>query len=111
MADSLAIKIGKRVRELRKKCGLTQAQLAEKVNLTDESVSRLETGKSIPSVEKLNQIATALNAEIRDLFEFKEDRRIESKKVLIKRLADLLATRDKTSVNLVYQIASMILED
>lgn len=108
MSNTLAVKIGKRVRNLRKRSNLTQAQLAEKVNLTDESISRLETGKSIPSVEKLNEIALVLNAEIKDLFDFKED--IESKKVLIKKLVNLLATRDRQNVNLIYQIASMIFE-
>lgn len=110
MSDTLALKIGKRVRNLRKRCNFTQAQLAEKVNLTDESISRLETGKSIPSVEKLNEIAVVLNAEIKELFDFKEDKHIESKKVLIKKLTDLLAAKDKRSINLVYQIASMIFE-
>ena len=39
-------KIGKFIAECRKKAGLTQAQLAEKLNITDRAVSKWETGVS-----------------------------------------------------------------
>jgi len=110
MSDTLAAKTGKRVRQLRKLSSLTQSELAERVNLSDESISRLETGKSIPSVETLNNIALALNTQIKDLFDFKEHRHIESKEELIKKLVGLLETKDRQSINLVYQIATMIFE-
>lgn len=40
--------IGKFVAACRKEKGLTQKQLAEKLNITDRAVSKWETGKSIP---------------------------------------------------------------
>ena len=40
------IKIGKYIAEKRKALGLTQKQLAEKLNMSDKSVSKWETGVS-----------------------------------------------------------------
>ena len=41
-------KIGTFIMERRKERGLTQAQLAERLNITDRAVSKWETGKSLP---------------------------------------------------------------
>ena len=40
--------IGKFIAKCRKEKKLTQAQLAEKLNITDRAVSKWETGKSMP---------------------------------------------------------------
>ena len=40
------VKIGKFISQCRKEKGLTQAQLAEKLNITDRAVSKWETGVS-----------------------------------------------------------------
>ena len=39
---------GRFISELRKEKGLTQAELAEKLNVTDKAVSKWETGRSAP---------------------------------------------------------------
>lgn len=45
------IKIGKYIAEKRKALGLTQKQLAEKLNMSDKSVSKWERGVSQPNIE------------------------------------------------------------
>ena len=57
-------KIGKRIKATRLSRGITQEQLAEKVNLSLTSISRLENGKAMVSIEKLFNIATALNTDL-----------------------------------------------
>ena len=42
------IKIGKFIALCRKEKGLTQAQLGEKLNISDRAVSKWETGKCLP---------------------------------------------------------------
>ena len=42
---------GKFLCQLRKEKGLTQLQLAEKLNVTDKAISRWETGKNYPDIE------------------------------------------------------------
>ena len=60
----LAENIAKRRKEL----GLTQAQVAEKISMEKESLSRMEAGKITPSLERLEKIAIALKCPIADLF-------------------------------------------
>ena len=50
--------LGYRLAEARKNCGLTQAQVAEKLFLTTQSVSSWECGNSIPDTEKVPEIAS-----------------------------------------------------
>ena len=44
-------KIGRFVAECRKNKNLTQAQLAEKMNITDRAVSKWETGEQCPILQ------------------------------------------------------------
>lgn len=62
--------LGERIRELRKARGLTQEQLAELVEVEQKHVSRLELGKSYPTIERLEKIAEALNVPLKDFFDF-----------------------------------------
>ena len=61
---------GKKIREYRKKRNLTQASLAEIVNVDDKHISCIESGKNFPSPDLLERLASALNVEPKDLFEF-----------------------------------------
>ena len=49
---------------LRLKKGLTQAQLAELLNTKQESIARLESGSSLPSLSTVKRVANALDAEL-----------------------------------------------
>lgn len=62
--------LGQRIRELRKAKSLSQDQLSEKIGIDSKHLSRIELGKSFPYMETLEAIATALEVEIKDLFEF-----------------------------------------
>ena len=55
------MQIGEQIRTLRKKQGLTQAVLAERLYVTPQAVSQWERGTTIPDMEKLNDIATVLH--------------------------------------------------
>jgi len=53
-------KLGKKIKLARVKLDLTQAQLAEKINAKQKSISLYETGASLPSIKTLVKIAKAL---------------------------------------------------
>jgi DNA-binding XRE family transcriptional regulator len=55
--------VSARIREERKKAGLTQEELAEKASLPQSHISRLEGGKHSPSHATLMKIAAALGVE------------------------------------------------
>lgn len=63
--------VGLRVRRLRVAAGLTQAQLAERVEAANETISRIERGKLAPSVDLLGKIAKAVGTTIDDVLSTK----------------------------------------
>ncbi|PKL66888.1 MAG: transcriptional regulator [Methanobacteriales archaeon HGW-Methanobacteriales-1] len=61
-----------RIKELRAKYDLTQAQLAAKVGVRRETIVFLEKGKYNPSLKLAYMIARVLEADIEDIFIFEE---------------------------------------
>ena len=61
------IKIGKFVSERRKLKNLTQAQLAEKLNITDRAVSKWENGRSLPDSAIMLELCEILDITVNDL--------------------------------------------
>ena len=55
-----AKKLGKRIRVARVEADLTQTGLAQKMHAKQKSISRYETGDSVPSVETLVKLAKVL---------------------------------------------------
>lgn len=58
------IRIGKRIAELRKECGMTQQVLAEAVGLQRPHISRIEAGRYSVGLDTLAAIAVALGKKI-----------------------------------------------
>lgn len=52
--------VGRNFARLRAESGLTQEQVAERANISQQYISGLERGQRNPTVETLYQIATAL---------------------------------------------------
>lgn len=59
--------VGKNVRKYREESGLNQTELASKAGITQIMISHIETGRKIPSVAVLADIAKALNCTMDDL--------------------------------------------
>ena len=60
------LRLAHRITELREKCGLTQAQLADKVGTTQAGISRLENPNYRNySLTTLEKVAAALGARLR----------------------------------------------
>jgi transcriptional regulator with XRE-family HTH domain len=105
--------IGDRIKELRSKKKLTQAELGETVGLTYIQIGRYETGESVPSSDGVQKLAQALDtttdylmngdhddavpAQLTDrelLKQFKEVERLSSEdKHLVKTFIDAFLTK------------------
>lgn len=59
--------IGKFISSCRKDKGLTQIQLAEKLNITDRAVSKWETGKSLPDASIMLDLCEILGISVNEL--------------------------------------------
>ena len=60
-------KTGSFIAELRKEKGLTQAQLAEQLHVSDKAVSRWETGRGFPDIGSLEDLSEKLEVSVAEL--------------------------------------------
>lgn len=76
------MELGKKIKSLRIKAGLTQEQLAEKLNVAAQSVSKWETAAAMPDILLLPLLAETFGVSIDDLFDLTVEqrfRRIENR--------------------------------
>ena len=58
---------GSTIKSLREKMGLTQAELAQKLCVSDKAVSKWETGRGLPDITLIEPLAGALNISVIEL--------------------------------------------
>ena len=58
---------GAAIRQLREKRGMTQAQLAEMISVSDKAVSKWETGKGLPDLTLIDPLAKVLGVSVMEL--------------------------------------------
>ena len=76
----LYMNVGEKILQLRKKMGLSQEELAEKLNVTRQTISKWETNQSSPDFEKIVPLC--------DLFEITTDELLRGKSENITNLDD-----------------------
>ena len=60
-------KISKFISTARTKIGLTQKELADKIGVSDKTISKWETGKSLPDISYYEPLCDALNIKVNEL--------------------------------------------
>ena len=65
--EKLKSALGANIVSYRKRSGLTQARLAEKLNYSDKAVSKWERGESMPDVLTLVQLAEVFETTVDEL--------------------------------------------
>ncbi len=61
------VKIGKFIAQCRKNKNMTQAELAEKLNITDRAISKWETGKGMPDTSIMLDLCNELDISVNEL--------------------------------------------
>ncbi len=61
------VKIGKFLSEIRKQRGMTQKELAEKVGISDKTISKWECGNSMPDISYLESLCNSLDITVNEL--------------------------------------------
>ena len=79
--------IGETIASLRKNKGMTQNELAEKMNVTDKAVSKWERNLSCPDVNTISKLADILGVSVEELLNSKNKEYFNSK---IKDLVNLI---------------------
>ena len=73
--------LGTLIAEARRKNGMTQLELAEKMGVTDKAVSKWERDLSCPDVNSLPQLAEVLGLSIEELLQGKNEKQPADSKV------------------------------
>ena len=93
--------LGQRIKDLRKRNKLTQAQLAEKIGMETTNLCKLENGGQIPKEENIEKLAKALQVNIRDLFDFGY---MKSPQTLKEELIDIINVSERPELELYYKL-------
>lgn len=102
-------KTGEFLKELRTKKQMTQEQAAEKFNVSSRTVSRWETGRNMPDISLLTEIADFYDVDVREIIE--GERKSEMLDKEIKDVADKMADyahNEKGKLLRVIQVISII---
>ena len=70
------MELGKKIRQLRFKAGLTQEQLADKLGIGAQAVSKWVTAAAMPDISLLPMIAETFGVSIDELFDLTSDQRL-----------------------------------
>lgn len=80
----MQLNLGQKIRELRKRDGRTQENLAEALGVTSQAISRWESNGGYPDMEMLPAIANYFHISIDELFGYNSDREEKIKRILDK---------------------------
>ncbi len=100
--------VGKRIKIVRQRSGLTQDQLAEQVGLSPKYISGIERGVENPTMDIFIRLAKMLGVEPYDLFLFGESE--ESEKALRKGIEKMVRDADMGKLQLYFDVMRKVLE-
>lgn len=105
--------IGGQIARLRKERELTQGQLAELVDVSTETISRLERGVSIPSLKTLDKISESLHGSLKDLFDFERPKAPKGTQLEQEttKVITYLQTKKVDDIRMCYRILRCIFEN
>lgn len=63
-----------KIKSLRKKKGITQAEMAKQLGVKQSTVSMWETGKTMPKTKRMRKLAEVLNCTLDDLLKEEKKR-------------------------------------
>lgn len=97
--------IGKKIKEYRKKLHLTQAQLAEKVGLSDKHIGRIEAGIFFPTCNSFMHLLDVLKIDISEFGVYTSKQQNQKLDDLIKNIYSL----NEKELNVFLKISKEIL--
>lgn len=108
MSENLKQEIGLRVKAARKLRGMTQADLAGAIDMSFESVSNLERGKTGASIGTLRNMADALSVELKYFFDFAPNSLSSRRSRLLSELDATTLEVDDDKLELITDLAKVV---
>ncbi|MCW3658970.1 helix-turn-helix domain-containing protein [Burkholderia cenocepacia] len=104
----LAARVGTAIAEQRRARGLTQAKLAEMIDLEQEAISRWERGTRMPTLHRLQQLSDALDCSVDQLLQRGSKRPDDQLAMIADALDGLDDDERELVVNFVQQFTDML---
>ena len=99
--------LGRRLVEILANKKMKQCELAEKLNMDPQSVSRMVSGKHFPKVEHLEKMITALEISPQELFAFEH---VSDDKELIDDIIHLISNAPSDKIRVAHKIIKAIFD-
>jgi transcriptional regulator with XRE-family HTH domain len=108
----IVVRFGQRLREVRLERSLTQAELAERAQVSVNYIGRLEKGSTTPGVDLVDRLAAALGTTVADLLPAAEsgDPVAALKERARKLFEGLMKTEDRATLLLLTQLLAHLSE-
>lgn len=101
--------IGEKIKEKREKLGISQRELARRIEMSGQMISKIESGSSTPSIDTINKIAAILNVQVSALLDDNNEESFSYK--LICDIEKACITKSKGSIpHDIFQVLSDDLE-
>ena len=99
------------LRELRKSKGFTQEELATKINVVRQTVSKWEKGLSVPDADSLQKIADVLDVEVSQLLGAKIEKEDNKNEIAeqLSRINEQLVIKNRRTKKIVTAICVILL--
>ncbi|OHB69037.1 MAG: hypothetical protein A2W23_02415 [Planctomycetes bacterium RBG_16_43_13] len=109
MSSDIEKRIGAKITEIRLSKVLTQARLAEKINVSVETISRMERGVAFPSLKTVEKIAEALNVPVKTFFDFDEHKpKNQAFERELSKLVSFLRNRKIKEISMLHDILKVV---
>ena len=107
---SVHSEVGNRIRQYRKRAGLSQETLALNAGLTVSFIGDIERGTKKPTVESLEKLLMALSVTFVEFFDFETEIRPPKDCSALENLIVVLKDRPNSEVELIYSVVKQIIE-
>ncbi len=104
---NIKMKVGKRVKEIRKARGLSQEKLSEMIDVAQTTLSCIETGDNFFTADALKKLVEALDIEPQELFFFEHQK---DNKMLVTEINKMISERPN-KISQIYKIVKAIYND
>ena len=107
---SVYSEVGNRIRQYRKRKGLSQETLALNAGLTVSFIGDIERGTKKPTVESLEKLLVALDVSFVEFFDFETEIRPPKDCSALEKLIVTLKDRPNDEVELIHSVVKQIIE-
>lgn len=109
MSESISDRVGMRIREYRKRAGMTQESLALAANIGVSFLGDVERGRKKPSIDSLDKILSVLNVGFEEFFNFTTELKPYKENTSLERLNMELQNLTNNEIDMLYNIVKQIL--